>query len=115
MLRLAKETGLVKTKAGAPETGGGTWLHPKVAVAFSRWLNVDFAVWCDLQIDALLHGGGTIRQHYDSACCNLKDGQSKASMSASELAKWRWKKPGLEHEVDYWREQMQMTLGFDAS
>lgn len=34
----------------------GTWLHPKLAVAFARWLNPDFAVWCDDQIDLLIHG-----------------------------------------------------------
>ncbi|WP_437883537.1 KilA-N domain-containing protein [Pseudomonas sp. LRF_L74] len=38
--------------------GGGTWLHPKLAVAFARWLNVDFAVWCDMRIDDLLRGQG---------------------------------------------------------
>lgn len=36
--------------------GGGTWLHPKLAVAFARWLSDDFAVWCDLQIDKIIHG-----------------------------------------------------------
>lgn len=34
----------------------GTWLHPKLAVAFARWLSDDFAVWCDLQIDRILRG-----------------------------------------------------------
>jgi hypothetical protein len=56
LLRLVKETGLVKTKSGSIENGGGTWLHPKLAVAFSRWLDVDFGVWCDLQIDNILRG-----------------------------------------------------------
>ncbi|MCE9681948.1 KilA-N domain-containing protein [Halomonas alkalisoli] len=54
VLRLCKKTGLVRTKAGAC---GGTWLHPKLAVAFARWLSADFAVWCDLQIESLVHGG----------------------------------------------------------
>ncbi|WP_156952464.1 KilA-N domain-containing protein [Microvirgula aerodenitrificans] len=36
---------------------GGTWLHPKLAVAFARWLDVRFAVWCDMQIDGLLRTG----------------------------------------------------------
>ena len=43
----------------ATKRGGknqGTWLHPKLAVAFARWLSVDFAVWCDEQVDALLRG-----------------------------------------------------------
>lgn len=36
--------------------GGGTWMHPKLAIAFARWLSDDFAVWCDLQIDKIIHG-----------------------------------------------------------
>lgn len=56
ILKLAKDSGLVKTKAGAPENGGGTWLHPKMAVNFARWLDVDFAVWCDEQIDGIIRG-----------------------------------------------------------
>ena len=44
---------LVRTQRGR---NGGTWLHPKLAVAFARWLSVDFAVWCDEQVDALLRG-----------------------------------------------------------
>ncbi|WP_460746456.1 KilA-N domain-containing protein [Microvirgula curvata] len=27
---------------------GGTWLHPKLAVAFARWLDVRFAVCCPM-------------------------------------------------------------------
>lgn len=36
--------------------GGGTILHPKAAVLFARWLDVRFAVWCDLMIDNILKG-----------------------------------------------------------
>lgn len=43
----------LKTRRGA---AGGTWLHPKLAVPFARWLDDDFAVWCDAQIDGLLRG-----------------------------------------------------------
>lgn len=56
LLRLAKQTGFVKTKSGSQEIGGGTWLHPKLAVVFARWLSVDFAIWCDEQIDSIIHG-----------------------------------------------------------
>lgn len=111
-LELAKETGLVITKAGR---GGGTWLHPKLAVAFARWLDMKFAVWCDLHIDALLRGELNEKQQFDRACKALSYGQSMASLNAKELAKWRWKKPGLEHEVDHWRGQLQLTLGLDMA
>lgn len=35
---------------------GGTWLHPKLAVFFARWLDVRFSVWCDMTIDNILKG-----------------------------------------------------------
>lgn len=54
LLNLVKKTGFVRTKAGAPETGGGTWLHPKLAVRFAQWLDIDFAIWCDEQIDKII-------------------------------------------------------------
>lgn len=47
----------VKTSRARSDRGGGTWLHPKLAVPFARWLSVDFAVWCDEQIDQLVRGG----------------------------------------------------------
>lgn len=103
---------LILTKRGR---GGGTWLHPKLAVAFARWLDVKFAVWCDLHIDALLHGELNERQQFERACKALDDARHVASLSGKELAAWRWKKPGLECRVDHWREQLQMTLGLDAA
>ena len=49
----AAPAGIIKTKKGR---NGGTWLHPKLAVAFARWLSVDFSIWCDEQIDKIIHG-----------------------------------------------------------
>ncbi|MBF0421185.1 MAG: KilA-N domain-containing protein [Magnetococcales bacterium] len=62
LLTLAKKTGLVRTKSGPLENGGGTWLHSKLAVVFARWLDIRFAVWCDLQIDKILSGS---HPHFD--------------------------------------------------
>ena len=45
--------GIIYTKKGR---NGGTWLHPKLAVVFARWLSVDFSIWCDEQIDKIIHG-----------------------------------------------------------
>lgn len=38
----------------------GTWAHPKLAVFFARWLDVKFAVFCDMVIDDLMHGHSVI-------------------------------------------------------
>ncbi|SUO95279.1 KilA-N domain-containing protein [Suttonella ornithocola] len=47
---------LVIVKKGGKSTLQGTWLHPKVAVDFARWLSAKFAVWCDEQIETILYG-----------------------------------------------------------
>lgn len=68
-----EKSSLLKTRRGRHQ--GGTWLHPKLAVAFARWLDTRFAVWCDLQIDSLIRGN---HPHYDrlrardAAACSHK-------------------------------------------
>lgn len=64
MAALGRAIGLDTGKSGSKlvrtETArgrAGTWLHPKLAVAFARWLSDDFGVWCDLQIDAIIRNG----------------------------------------------------------
>jgi len=59
-LNVPKERDLIKSKRG--RFGGGTWLHPNLAVAFARWLSPDFGAWCDLQIDSILRGS---HPHFD--------------------------------------------------
>jgi hypothetical protein len=48
--------GYLKTSKATLANGGGTWLHPKLAVRFAQWLDPRFAVWCDTQIDNLIRG-----------------------------------------------------------
>ncbi|NMY67330.1 KilA-N domain-containing protein [Pseudomonas sp. WS 5414] len=109
-LRLAKDSGLVITKNGR---GGGTWLHPKLGVRFAQWLEVRFAVWCDLQIDSLLRGFPSAMGRFNHACKRLDDRQSRASASGRDLAEWKREKPGLIAEVERGRNQLQMILALD--
>ena len=53
---LIDEKQIVKIKSGSSKNGGGTWLHPKLAIHFARWLDPRFAVWCDEQIEQILSG-----------------------------------------------------------
>lgn len=55
-----EESSLLKTRRGRYQ--GGTWLHPRLAVRFSQWLDARFAVWCDLQIESIIK---QIHPHYD--------------------------------------------------
>ena len=68
-----EKSSLLKTKRGRHH--GGTWMHPKLAVPFARWLDTRFAIWCDFQIDGLIRGN---HPHYDrqrardAAACSHK-------------------------------------------
>ena len=35
---------LIESRPGAPETGGGSWVHPQVAIHLGQWLSPAFAV-----------------------------------------------------------------------
>lgn len=51
---LLEQNQLVIVKHGG--VGNGTWLHPKLAIHFARWLDPKFAVWCDEQIEQIISG-----------------------------------------------------------
>lgn len=42
----------MKTKRGRNQNG--TWLHRRLAVVFTRWLDINFAIWCDSKIDEII-------------------------------------------------------------
>lgn len=104
---------LLKTQRGRYHSG--TWLHPKLGVRFAQWLDVRFAVWCDLHIDAVLRGELNAQQQYDQACKRLETRKEMASSQGRGLAAWRWEKQPLEAQVEYWRDQLQMTLALDSA
>jgi hypothetical protein len=50
---------LVTSNPGQPSRGGGTWIHPKLAIKLARWISVDFELWCDEHIETLMETGST--------------------------------------------------------
>ncbi len=58
---------LVIVSKGAPEKGGGTWAHQKVALRVAQKLSPDFAVWVDSKIEELLTTGVTTISNDDEA------------------------------------------------
>lgn len=108
-----RNSGYVKTSKARADRGGGTWLHPKLAVAFARWCDAKFSVWCDLHIDALLRGELNEKQQFERACQEYDEAFLRASRGAKEMARFRWRKPLLVEQVEHWRHQLQLTLGLD--
>lgn len=100
------ETSRVRGKAG-------TWLHPKLGVRFAQWLDDDFAVWCDEQIDGLLRGAPSALDQFNRSCKKFDDRQALASESGRNLNAWRREKPRLICEIERGRELLQMTLGLN--
>lgn len=106
VFNLSKKTGLVKTKSGSPENGGGTWLHPKLAVAFARWLSIEFSIWCDLTIDTLLvKASVTYSKVKNMFSMSFDEAKEVASISGKALRKYRDAKPILHDR------QLKLILG----
>lgn len=106
-----RNSGYLKTRRG---NGGGTWIHPKLAVAFARWLSAKFAVWCDALIEELLHGARSAMDQFNRACKRFDVRESRASVAGRELNRWRRDKPVLLGDIARGRQLLQMTLRFDG-
>jgi len=100
----------------------GTWLHPKLAVRFAQWLDVDFAVWCDEQIDHILHGRSSQLARAAGAFWSQRlqleteDGQSfaLASVGSRWMGARRRALPRLRAERARLQTEMEPSLFIDA-
>lgn len=88
-LNTANQRDLIRTTRGR---NGGTWLHPKLAVKFARWLSVDFEIWCDEQIDKLIHGEQNDWQHLRDSAAIGYQGMCDA-LSLTRTAQGKASKP----------------------
>lgn len=100
----------VETSRARSDRGGGTWLHPKLAVRFAQWLDIDFAVWCDEQIDELLRTGQrkaiTVYQELQALQLEDSDSFAKASFGSHLMLDRKRKLPNLRER----REALELQL-----
>lgn len=101
----------VRKSRARSDRGGGTWISPKLAVKFAKWLSVDFEIWCDEQIDQLLHGATSALEDFHHACRKYDDRKSLASLHGRGLNEWRRAEPGLNLEIERGRNLLQLKLG----
>ena len=92
---------LIKTKRGRHQSG--TWLHPKLAVAFARWLSPKFAVWCDLQIEQLLQG-----QHPQHDWDKVRKDLAMENTAMTDAVKWTREEVGKESESYHYSNEFAM-------
>lgn len=68
----SEKISLLNVIRGGRSQPDGTWFHPKLAVPFARWLDDDFAVWCDLQIDEIIRGATDWKLQRHAAAASYK-------------------------------------------
>lgn len=87
---------LVITKAGSPETGGGTWIHPKLAVHLGQWCSPDFALQVSDWIENwILTGQNPIYQTREQIILTLVPEKPK-----------KWEK---RYGEDFWKHLERLT------
>lgn len=65
---------LIIIRRGGNPKYQGTWLHPKLAIEFGRWLNLEFGIWCNEVIEDFLTFGIVTLQPEDKKWVNFVDG-----------------------------------------
>lgn len=67
-----RKSHFVKTVRGGDVAKQGTWMHQKLATRFAQWLDVDFAIWCDEQIEQILLSGQGWQQSRNDAAAGYR-------------------------------------------
>lgn len=112
------EAHFARTVRGGSVGASGTWLHPRLAIRYAQWLDEDFAIWCDEQIERILKGKDAqteeARRFYWGKRMELEvlDARSfaVASMSGKCLSERKRWLPKYRREVEALRLQMEPTL-----
>ena len=105
-----RNSGYVKTSKARVDRGGGTWLHPKLAIHFARWLSAKFSVWCDARIEEILHRVPSALEDLNRTCKNFNDRKALASACGRGLWEWQRDEPTLSLEVERKINSIQMAL-----
>lgn len=105
-----RNSGYVKTSKARADRGGGTWLHPKLAIHFARWLSAKFSVWCDALIEEILHRVPSALEDLNRTCKNFNDRKALACACGRGLWEWQRDEPTLSLEIERKINLLQMDL-----
>jgi hypothetical protein len=100
---------LVIVKQGGSDQG--TWLHPKLGIVFARWLNVDFALWCDEIIDGILHGQQSQPQPHDTPTLSTEQWQVISDL-IRDISLYCRRREGASHAA---HERIRFAFGLRHS
>ena len=67
----SSERDLIIVNQGGKADEQGTWIHEKLILNFARYLNVEFELWCDEQIETLIREGEITLTSKDKLLLNV--------------------------------------------
>lgn len=109
-----EENQLVRVNHGG--NNRGTWLHPKLAIDFARWLSAEFAVWCDEQIENILNNNQVHNISTTTSRIPLKDAVNmavaKTGMIYSDCYKMIHQRFGVESVAELTDEQLPQAIEY---
>ena len=86
-------------------------MHPKLGIVFARWLNVDFALWCDDQIEAILHGQQSQPQPHDTPTLSTEQWQVISDL-IRDISLYCRRREGASHAA---HERIRFSFGLRHS
>lgn len=103
-------------KGGNDPSLRGTWLHPKLAIEFARWLSMDFGIWCNEKTEELLDKG-TVSISNDAVQVNKPKALNAIATTQTKVKKFskNTRLHILQDLVDFVLEIVNNNMDFGAS
>lgn len=112
---------LLIVRKGAPDLGGGTWAHQRVALRVAQKLSTEFSIWVDERIEELLTTGHSslqqqypVPQSYGEALMlaaqqqmRIEEQQKRLEQKDEEITELRAENVELQHQSEYARFILQ--------
>jgi hypothetical protein len=101
---VTEQNQLVRLFQGGKPEHQGTWLHNKLAVPFARWLNADFAVWCDEQIHELILAMNQQKSPFHPSMMQRHVQRDMQIANSKDVNAYNYEKGGRDKVISYNRK-----------
>jgi hypothetical protein len=91
---------IIIRKGGNNKNSQGTWIHKKLIISFARWLDVKFAVWCDLTIEEILKTGSYSLQKEEKSEYDFEEIQKVVKIGTELLSDLKSLNPVEQIKLD---------------
>ncbi len=108
---VSEQNQLVRIVNGGEPKNQGTWLHQKLIVPFARWLNPDFAVWCDEIIFSMLSGKQKEDKSFDVKDIDQHINRAIQVENSKQINSFMFERGGKYKIIAYNQENCRIRCG----